>query len=222
MAAIVTRSTEGYAASAHPARPGGHCYEGQNLGKNLVGQSSKGNEKRPMRTLIMCLGACSLLHAADIRVALEPQSARKPAPDFVLLDASGKSVPLSSFKGKPLLLDLWATKCGGCIKEIPSFIEIHHAYANRGLAVIGISMDIFYEDLKGPGEAWSLVNPFVETNKVDYPILMGDDGITKRYSVNALPVTYLIDRRGRIAATYAGLVDRANIEANIKTLLAER
>jgi len=50
---------------------------------------------------------------------------------------------------------------------------------------------------------------------------MGDDEITKRYSVNALPVTYLIDRRGRIAATYVGVVDRANIEANIKTLAAE-
>ena len=175
-----------------------------------------------MRTLIICLAACSLVHAADIRVGVEPQSARKRAPDFVLLDASGKSVPLSSFKGKPLLLDLWATKCGGCIKEIPSFIEVHHAYAKKGLAVVGISMDILYEDLKGPAEAWNLVNPFVETNKVDYPILMGDDGITKRYSVNALPVTYLIDRYGRIAATYAGVVDRANIEANIKTLLAER
>ena len=175
-----------------------------------------------MRTLIICLTACSLAHAADIRVGVEPQSARKPAPNFVLLDASGKSVSLSSFKGKPLLLDLWATKCGGCIKEIPSFIEIHHAYANRGLAVVGISMDILYEDLKGPAEAWSLVNPFVEAHKVDYPILMGDDGITNRYSVNALPVTYLIDRRGRIAATYVGIVDRANIEANIKTLLAER
>jgi peroxiredoxin len=175
-----------------------------------------------MRMLIICLGAFSLAHAADIRVAVEPQSARKPAPDFVLLDASGKSVSLSSFKGKPLLLDLWATKCGGCIKEIPSFIEIHHAYADRGLAVVGISMDILYEDLKGPAEAWSLVDPFVEAHKVDYPILMGDDGITNRYSVNALPVTYLIDRRGRIAATYVGVVDRANVEANIKTLLAER
>ena len=130
-------------------------------------------------------------------------------------EATGKSVPLSSFKGKPLLLDLWATKCGGCIKEIPSFIEIHHGYANKGLAVVGISMDILYEGLKGPAEAWSLVNPFVETHKVDYPILMGDDGITNRYSVNALPVTYLIDRRGRIAATYVGIVDRANMEANI-------
>lgn len=175
-----------------------------------------------MRTLIICLAAYSFAHAAEIRVALEPQSARKPAPHFVLLDRSGKPVSLESFKGKPLVLDLWATKCGGCVKEIPSFIEIHHAYANTGLAVAGISMDILYEDLKGPAEAWSLVNPFVETHRVDYPILMGDDGITKRYSVNALPVTYLIDRHGRIAATYPGLVDRANLEANIKTLLAER
>src|SRR5437763_5803018 len=129
--------------------------------------------KRSMRTLIIWLAAFSLAHAADVRVAVEQQSARKAAPDFVLLDGSGKSVPLSSFKGKPLVLDLWATKCGGCIKEIPSFIEIHHAYANRGLAVVGISMDILYEDLKGPAEAWSLVNPFVEAHKIDYLILMG-------------------------------------------------
>src|SRR5215469_6941121 len=178
--------------------------------------------RTPMRTLAICVAACSLAHAADIRVAVEPQSSRKLAPDFVLLNASGKSVSLSSFKGKPLVLDLWATKCGGCVKEIPSFIEIHHAYANTGLSVAGISMDILYEDLKGPAEAWSLVSPFVETHRVDYPILMGDDGITKRYSVEALPVTYLIDKRGRIAARYVGIVDRANIEANIKILLAER
>jgi peroxiredoxin len=175
-----------------------------------------------MRTIILTLATLSLAHAADIRVPVEPQSARKLAPNFVLRDTRGKPVSLSRFKGKPVLLDLWATKCGGCVKEIPSFIEIHHAYRNRGLAVVGISMDILYEDLKGPAEAWSLVNPFVAAHKVDYPILMGDDGITKRYSVNALPVTYLIDRRGRIAATYVGIVDRSNIEANINTLLAER
>ena len=150
------------------------------------------------------------------------QSVRKPAPEFLLLDARGKSIPLSSFKGKPLLLDLWATKCGGCIKEIPVFIEIHHAYRENGLAVVGISMDIFYEDLKGPAEAWSLVNPFVKASRIDYPILMGDDGITKRYAVTALPVTCLIDRRGLIAAKYVRIVDRANIETNIKTLLAEQ
>jgi len=174
-----------------------------------------------MRALLVCLATCSLVYAAEIRAALEPQSIRKTAPDFVLLESSGKSVSLSSFRGKPLLLDLWATKCGGCIKEIPSFIEVHHAYAAKGLAVVGISMDILYEDLKGPAEAWNLVNPFVQTQKIDYPILMGDNGITKRYSVDALPVTYLIDSRGRIAAKYVGIVDRANLEANIKALLSE-
>ena len=175
-----------------------------------------------MRTLLLCLAACSLVQATDIRAALEPQSVRKPAPQFVLLDASGKSVALSSFKGKPLLLDLWATKCGGCIEEIPSFIELHHRYAAKGLAMVGISMDILFEDLKGPAEAWKLVNPFVRTHNVDYPILMGDDAITKRFSVEALPVTYLIDNRGRIAATYVGVVDRANLETNIRALLVER
>ena len=185
-------------------------------------KTSAVQRERMMRVLIICLAVFPLAHAADARVAVTPPSSRKPAPDFVLLNASGKPVPLSSFKGKPLLLDLWATKCGGCVQEIPSFIEIHHAYANRGLAVVGISMDILYEDLKGPAEAWSLVNPFVEAHKVDYPILMGDDGITKRYSVEALPATYLIDRHGRIAATYVGIVDRVNVEANIQSLLAER
>jgi peroxiredoxin len=174
-----------------------------------------------MRTVVICLAALQLARAADISVRLESPSVRKPAPDFLLLDARGKSVPLSRFKGKPLLLDLWATNCGGCIKEIPAFIEIGHAYRKKGLAIVGISMDILYEDLKGPTEAWKLVKPFVQTSKIDYTILMGDDRITKRYAVNALPVTYLIDRRGYIAAKYVGIVDRANIETNIKTLLAE-
>ena len=174
------------------------------------------------RHILICLAtACWLLQAADITATLQPKAARKAAPDFALLDASAKSIPLSSFKGKPLVLDLWATKCGGCVKEIPAFIDIHHSYAAKGLAVVGISMDIMYEELSGPAEAWSLVKPFVQSHKVDYPILMGDDGITKRYSVEALPITYLIDRHGKIAATYEGVVDRANLEQNIKALIAE-
>jgi hypothetical protein len=83
-------------------------------------------------------------------------------------------------------------------------------------------MEILYEDLKGPSEAWPRVKPFVADHKIAYPIVMGDDAFTRSYSVTALPVTYLIDKRGRIAATYMGVVDRANIEQNIRALLAER
>lgn len=175
-----------------------------------------------MRTLFVWLVGVSLLHAADIRAPLEREAARKQAPDFALRDAKGKPVTLSSYRGRPVLLDLWATKCGGCIKEIPHFVDIHRTYGTRGLAVIGVSMDILYEDLKGPAEAWSLVRPFVADHHIEYPILMGDDVFTKSYSVSALPVTYLIDQRGRIAATYTGVVDRLDLEKNVKALLDER
>lgn len=175
-----------------------------------------------MRALVVGLMGFSLLHAADVSVSLEQQAVRRDAPTFVLLDGKGKLVALSQLRGKPVLLDLWATKCGGCVKEIPYFIDIHHTYARKGLAVIGVSMDILYEDLKSPTEAWALVKPFAADRRIKYPILMGDDTFTKSYSVTALPVTYLIDKRGRVAATYTGVVDRANIEKNIKALLAER
>lgn len=178
--------------------------------------------KVAMRPLFILLAALSLLQAAAVRTPLKAPGTRKAAPAFTLLDRSGHRTALSSFVGKPLLLDLWATKCGGCVQEIPIFIEMDHQYARQGLAVVGISMDILYEDLKGPAEAWALVNPFVQARKISYPILMGDEGITKNYSVTALPVTYLIDKHGRVAATYVGVVDRANVDENIRLLLAEQ
>jgi peroxiredoxin len=83
-------------------------------------------------------------------------------------------------------------------------------------------MDISYEDLKNSVEGWSRVKPFVESHKVNYPILMGDDQVSKHYDIQALPLTYLIDKRGRIAASYAGVVDRDNVESNIQTILKEK
>ena len=158
---------------------------------------------------------------STVRAAIQPPSARKAAPAFSLLDASGKAVRLSDFRGKVVLLDFWATECGGCKLEIPWFMELDQAYRAKGLAVVGVSMDILYEDLKDAKEGWSRVNPFVRTQKINYPILMGDQQVTKLYDIQALPVTYLIDAKGRIAATYVGLVNKDDAEANIKTLLIE-
>jgi len=87
--------------------------------------------------------------------------------------------------------------------------------------VIGISMDISYESLKNAAEAWARVNPFIKAHQISYPILMGDEHVSKGYSVQALPATYLIDRQGRIAATYLGLIDQENLKENINALLAE-
>ncbi len=159
---------------------------------------------------------------APIRAPLQPPNARKPAPMFSLLNASGKAIRLSDYRGKVMALNFWATECGGCRLEIPSFVELDQAYSGKGLVVVGVSMDISYESLKNAQEAWSRVKPFVQSHRINYPILMGDDEVTKLYDIQALPVTHLIDGRGRIAATYVGIVDKNDVEANIKTLLNER
>ena len=156
-----------------------------------------------------------------IRAFLQPMKERKQAPAFLLEDAAGKKASLSAYHGKVVLLDFWATECGGCILEMPGFMDLAQAYNKKGLAVVGISMDIAYEDLKNADEAWSRVKPFVQTHKVNYPILMGDDVVTKRYEIKAMPVTYLIDKSGRIAASYVGVVDQANLKANIQIMLKE-
>ena len=156
-----------------------------------------------------------------VRVALQPAINRPSAPAFVLDNGASKNVALSDYRGKVILLDFWATECGGCVKEIPWFIELVHAYQNSGLVAVGVSMEIQYSGLKNADEGWVKVKPWVRSHDVDYPVVMADDHVVKAYEIQALPVTYLVDRSGRIAAAYPSLVDRENIEANIQALLKE-
>ncbi len=157
-----------------------------------------------------------------VRADIQRPNERKPAPAFRLSDASGKQNQLSKFRGRVILLNFWATECGGCKVEIPYFQEFDRAYRSKGFQAVGVSMEVLYQDLKGPEEGWARVNPFVQDHSIVYPILMADDTVSKAYGVDAMPATYLIDRKGRIAATYIGVVEKANVEANLKALLSER
>ena len=157
----------------------------------------------------------------SVQADLKAPSARTLAPDFALKDTTGKVVRLSEYRGRVVLLDFWATTCAGCIQEIPMFIEVAKTYEDRGLATIGVSEDIAYADLKNADEAWDRVRPFVRDRQVPYTVLMGDSRVTADYAIKALPLTYLVDAKGRVAATYSGVVARGNLEANIRALLAE-
>ncbi|WP_263382303.1 peroxiredoxin family protein [Granulicella arctica] len=153
---------------------------------------------------------------------LVAQPDRKPAHNFDLAAADGKIVQVAEYRGKVVLLNFWATKCGGCILEIPSFMELQKAYEKSGFTAVGISADIPYEGLKSPDEAWGLVRPFMASHKLNYPILMGDGAVVDAYGFPSYPATYLLDRSGKIAATYVGVVSKDDVEVNIKKLLAER
>ena len=161
----------------------------------------------------LAIGGTLLLGAAagpsHLRAAA---SERKPAPNFSLDDSQGKAIKLSDFHGKVVLLDFWATWCHGCKTEIPWFMEFHKKYESDGLAVIGVSMD---ED------GWKAVKPFVTEWKIPYSIVVGNQELGKLYSVESMPVTLLIDREGRIAATHPGVVQKDAFEKELKDLLSE-
>ncbi len=158
----------------------------------------------------------------DVHAALVAKDNRKTAPNFHLDSAGGGILQISDFKGKVVLLNFWATSCGGCVLEIPSFIDLQRKYKGGDFTAVGISADIPYEGLKSPEEAWQKVRPFMAEHQVNYPIVMGNDAVIDAYGFQSYPATYLIDRSGHIAATYAGVVSRDDVDANIQRLLAER
>ena len=165
----------------------------------------------------------ALFGQQDVHAALIPSANRKPAPAFQLVTDSGGKIRISDYRGKVVLLNFWATECGGCVLEIPSFIEIEKVYKDKGFTAIGVSMDIMYESLKDANEAWDRVRPFMAKRGINYTIAMGDDAISKAYALNAFPATYLIDKSGRIAVAYVGVVvNKDNVATNIKSLLSER
>jgi peroxiredoxin len=176
----------------------------------------------PYLVLLSALITPTLVGQHDVHAVLVTPADRKPAPTFRLIGESGKAVQLSDFRGEVVLLNFWATDCGGCKLEIPWFIEIEEAYRGKDFTVVGISMDISYESLKNADEAWGRVKPFVADHKLNYPVLMGDDAISNSYNLSAYPATYLIDKYRRVAATYVGVVSKDDVETNIKTLLLER
>jgi peroxiredoxin len=136
---------------------------------------------------------------------------RNAAPNFSLKDVNGQTVQLSDFKGKVVLLNFWATWCAPCRIEIPWFKEFERTMKDKGFAVIGVAMD---------DEGWEVVKPYLEENQVNYRVVMGTESMANLYGgVTALPITFLIDREGRIAATHVGLVSKKDYEREIRELL---
>ncbi|MDQ2711048.1 MAG: TlpA family protein disulfide reductase [Acidobacteriota bacterium] len=116
---------------------------------------------------------------------IAPAPSRMAAPDFTRSDASGRPLTLSSYNGHVVLLDFWATYCGGCKVEIPWYIEFARKYRTQGLVVIGVSMD---------DDGMKRVKPFLTAHHIDYPVVIGNDQIAARYKLSAMPMTLLIDR----------------------------
>jgi peroxiredoxin len=138
---------------------------------------------------------------------LIPAASRTVASDFTITDVKGHRVTLSQYRGKVVLLDFWATTRGGCKVEIPWYVEFDKIYRDKGSAVVGINED---------GESAINVRSIMVNWHMVYPVVMGNDAVRERFIVQQLPLTFLIDRSGRIAVSHAGIVDKIRFEGEIK------
>ncbi len=116
-------------------------------------------------------------------------------PTFTLPDLDGKIVTLEDFRGSVVVVDLWATWCPPCRVEIPVLIDLYEEYQDQGLVVLGVGLD--------RGGAADLA-PFVKSNGITYPILVGGRAVSEAYKVTGIPTTFIIGRDGRIVAKHVG------------------
>lgn len=150
--------------------------------------------------------------AKDIQLAAQTTASElvnRTAPNFSREDLSHKKIKLTSYRGKVVLLNFWATWCAPCLTEMPTFKEWQKQYGPGEFQVIGVSMD----------DAAPEVIATVSRLKLNYPVLMGDEHLGVAYGgVLGLPVSFLIDRSGKIRARYQG-ANLTRMKGDIQNLL---
>jgi thiol-disulfide isomerase/thioredoxin len=142
-----------------------------------------------------------------------PKLRGKMAPAFTLTTLDGKKVSLSDYKGRPVLVNFWATWCGPCKVEMPWFESFRKQYAAQGFEVLGLA-----DDVDAGKDAISKV---AQKTGVTYPILLTDGKVQTAYGgLDYLPMSFYVDRNGVIVEETAGLGSKDEIEAHIKKTIA--
>lgn len=156
-----------------------------------------------------------LLSVAMMLAALGARGADLPvlgkAPSWKLKDTAGKEVSSAEFKGKVVVLDFWATWCPPCRAEIPGYIALQKKYADKGVVIIGVSVD---------EQGAAAVVPFAKAQGINYRMLLAnDDAVAAFGNIQAIPTTFVIDRDGNIRAKHVGYASQDEFDAQLQELL---
>lgn len=149
--------------------------------------------------------ACSGLDHDD-----EVPSAGAPSLDFVLQDMNGKDVRLADFKGRPVLINFWATWCPPCKAEMPAIDAYYEAHRGEGLTVLAVNSQ----------DAPTTVQAFINAQGFHFPVLLDQHNVVSDlYQVQGLPTTFVIDRDGVIQHIQIGAISAQQLDAVVRPLL---
>jgi thiol-disulfide isomerase/thioredoxin len=132
-------------------------------------------------------------------------------PEFIVKSLDNRTINLSSYRGKPLILDLFATWCPPCRMEIPHFVELQNEFQGK-VAIVGLSYD--------QGSA-KQVQEFAKSLNVNYDIFWGSEDIAQFVGLRGIPHTLIIDAQGRIRQNFVGYREKEVFRSAIAALLAE-
>ena len=135
-----------------------------------------------------------------------------PAPAWAMTAVDGSVISSTNLAGRVVLMNIWATWCPPCVREIPDLSAFHTAHQAAGLTVVGASVD------EGGVE---LVRKFAERNQMAYPVGLAGTNLMEAFgAAGSIPTTYVIDRKGNFAARYLGALSREELERVTAPLLS--
>jgi cytochrome c biogenesis protein CcmG, thiol:disulfide interchange protein DsbE len=153
-----------------------------------------------------------------LRGGFAPLDAGALAPEYAAVTLDGDSVRLSDLRGQVVLLNVWATWCTPCVREMPALQRLHEMLEPRGLAVVAVSVDAEGSAFGGDND----VRSFVEEFGLTFTVLRDASGrIESAFGVPGLPMTFVIDRDGRIQRKVLGARewDDPELASDIESLL---
>jgi cytochrome c biogenesis protein CcmG/thiol:disulfide interchange protein DsbE len=151
-------------------------------------------------------------HGDDPETAACMANAKPANFDFTLKDVDGNDVSLTAYKGKVVLLNFWATWCGPCKAEIPGFVKLQEKYRDKGLVIVGYSVD----DTAAKAKAYAA------QYKMNYPILLGEgrEEVQDAYGpIWGIPASFIISRDGKVCRKHMGIAPEAVFEKEVVALL---
>ncbi|MFC2052094.1 TlpA family protein disulfide reductase [Chloroflexota bacterium] len=133
------------------------------------------------------------------------------APDFQLSNLEGQAISLSDFRGRPVLINFWASWCGPCRAEMPYIQQIFEKWSDRGLVILAIDI----------GESRSTVEDFMQSYGLSFPALLDmNKTVSAEYNIRFIPTTFLIDKDGIIKAVKIGAFSSVEeIESNLSKII---